>query len=145
MSAWERTGGAAGRLLSRLVIDHFVSMLNRDDEAVYETWKAIKVRLDITLQIEHPVFADKLLATNNDKGMEFFRDCLGEALESLKVLDEDECTREQARNAWDKVFNTTYFSNQPRNDTDDTKSAESVFTITSNNVADRQDGGRRFG
>lgn len=41
-----------------------------------------------------------------------FRDCLGDSLDTLKVLDEYNCTRKKAGDAWDKVFNTNYLSIQ---------------------------------
>ena len=96
----------------KLVVDHFVARLDRDDDALRDTWKAIKAQLVFSQRIGHPVYADKNLAEEGDEGVTFFRDCLGDALETLKVLDEYDCTRKKAGDAWDKVFNTDYFSAQ---------------------------------
>lgn len=109
--AWKKKT-TSGICISKLVVDHFVARLGRDDDALRDTWKAIKAQLVFSQRIGHPVYADKNLAEEGDEGVIFFRDCLGEALETLKVLDEYDCTRKKAGDAWDKVFNTDYFSAQ---------------------------------
>lgn len=120
-ASW-KTQTTSGICISKLVVDHIVTVAGRDDDALRDTWKAIKARLDVTLQIDHPVLTGKLLAEWNDEGVRFFRDCLAEALGKLEVLDEQECTREKALKAWDSVFNTTCFSDQLSADKEATKS-----------------------
>ncbi len=110
-SSWKKKT-TSGICISKLVVDHFVSVADRDDEALYKTWKAIKFKLAISLQIDHPVYLGKLLASYDDKGVSFFSDCLNDSLEKLKVLDQSDCAREQALKAWNTVFNTNYFTNQ---------------------------------
>lgn len=102
----------SGICISKLVVDYIVTNTGRDDDALRDTWKAIKARLDIVFQIDHPVFLGKKLAESNDESVRFFRDCLAEALKKLEVLDEPGCAREKALKAWDSVFNTCYFSGQ---------------------------------
>ena len=102
----------SGICISKLVVDHIVTVAGRDDDSLRDTWKAIKAKLDITLQINHPVFQGKKLAEWDDEGVRFFRDCLVNALMKLEVLDELRCTREKALKAWDNVFNTSYFNTQ---------------------------------
>lgn len=106
----------SGICISKLVVDHFMARSGRDDDALRDTWKAIKSQLAFSQRINHPVYPYKNLAEEGDEGVTFFRDCLGDALETLKVLDEYDCTRTKAGNAWDKVFNTDYFSAQIVND-----------------------------
>ncbi len=102
----------SGICISKLVVDHFVARPGREDDALRDTWKAVKAQLNFSQRIGHPVYADKNLAEEGDECVIFFRDCLDYALETLKVLDEYDCTRKQAGDAWDKVFNTDYFSVQ---------------------------------
>lgn len=102
----------SGICISKLVVDYFSAQPERDDDALIATWKAIKSKLDFSLQIDHPVLAGKKLADWNDEGVSFFRDCLADSLKKLEVLDESGCTREKALKAWDGVFNTSYFSEQ---------------------------------
>lgn len=109
--AWKKNT-TSGICISKLVVDNFVARADRDDDALRDTWKAIRFQLAFSQRISHPVYADKNLAEEGDECVVFFRDCLGDALESLKVLDEYTCTRKKASDAWDKVFNTDYFSVQ---------------------------------
>ncbi len=102
----------SGICISKLVVEYIVTVAERDDDALRNTWKAIKARLDFTLQITHPVLQGKNLAESDDEGVRFFRDRLAEALKKLEVLDEPGCTREKALKAWDSVFNTSYFSDR---------------------------------
>lgn len=131
-----------GICISKLVVDYMVTIADRDDDALRNTWKKIKAGLDISLQIRHPVLTGKNLAEFDDEGLLFFRDCLASALKTLEVLDEPSCTRKKARAAWDSVFNSTYFNDQP---SDDGEKAAAPFVITSKEAVERQDGGRRFG
>jgi len=114
-AAWKKKT-TSGICISKLVVDHFVARPGRDDDALRDTWKAIKLQLVFSQRIGHPVYTDKNLAEESDECVIFFRDCLGDALETLKVLDEYDCTRKKAGDAWDKVFNTDYFSVQVAKD-----------------------------
>lgn len=119
--AWKRKT-TSGICISKLVVDHFVARPDRDDDALRDTWKAIKSQLAFSQRISHPVYVDKNLAEEGDECVIFFRDCVGDALEILKVLDEYDCTRKKAADAWDKVFNTDYFSVQIAKDETTAKS-----------------------
>lgn len=109
--AW-KTKTTSGICISKLVVDNFVAHPGRDDDALRDTWNGIKAQLVFSQRIGHPVYADKNLSEESDECVVFFRDCLGDALETLNVLDEYDCTRKKASDAWDKVFNTDYFSVQ---------------------------------
>jgi hypothetical protein len=142
-NAWKRNT-TSGICITKLVVDHFVHKPDRDDKALRETWKAIKNTLSTSTAIEHPVFTGTMLAKENDQEMTFFRDCLTSALTELNALDSSECKLEDAREAWDAVFDTTFFTDQPSNNTAN-KSEKSALSVTSNEVAQRNDGGGRFG
>lgn len=109
--AWKKKT-TSGICISTLVVNHFVARPDRDDDSLRDTWTAIKAQLAFSQRIGHPVYTDKNLAEEGDECVVFFRDCLGDALETLKVLDEYDCTRKKTGDAWDKVFNTNYFSVQ---------------------------------
>lgn len=133
----------SGISISKLVVDNFKSSTDRDDKALRETWKAIDAKLQKSTEIKHPVLSANLASTNDDE-VGFFRDCLHDALKTLEVLDKADCTRAQARDAWDKVFNTTFYSDQPDNDEDKQAKVAAVL-VTSVQPARRNDGGGRFG
>jgi hypothetical protein len=104
---------ASGFMITKLVTECYRPDNNREDKAFYDTVKAIRDRLNVSLEVKHPVTANETISKgNNDPTPKFFRDQLSEALEWLSILFESECTRKQALSAWDKVFNTTYFSAQ---------------------------------
>jgi len=134
----------SGICITKLVVDHFVAVNARDDRSLRETWKAIKHKLDISLAIDHPVLDNTKLAEVGDEAVGFFRDRLGEALGTLENLETDKCSRSDAREAWDEVFDTTYFTDQP-DDTGATKSEGPAIIVTSTETARRSDGGGRFG
>ncbi len=110
-SSW-KSKTTSGICITKMVIDNFVSVPGRDDDALRDTWKAIKLKLALSLRIAHPVYLDKNLAEEGDEQVSFFRDCLNDALETLEVLDKSDCTRKTACKAWDMVFNTDYFGDQ---------------------------------
>lgn len=135
----------SGICITKLVVDHFKASTNRDDKALRETWKAIDATLQVSTAIEHPVLASKL-ASSGDSQVSFFRDCLHDALKDLDVLDKNDCTRAQAREAWDKVFDTDFFTKQPDNSGDVGGGGRgAAMAITSVETARRNDGGGRFG
>jgi hypothetical protein len=133
---------ASGICITKLVADHFVSSDGRDDRALRETWKAVDRALQVSTSIQHPVLEGTNLADSGDAGVMFFRDCLDSSLNALEVLDSDGCTLAQARDAWDNVFDTTYFSDQP---IPGPGSKEASVVVTSSDTARRNDGGGRFG
>ena len=85
------------------------------------------------------------LAQAGDAAVTFFRTCLSGALKTLEVLDTSDCTRKKAREAWDDVFDTGFFSMQPDNKDDGGDGKGSAMSVTSVETARRNDGGGRFG
>lgn len=137
----------SGICITKLVVDHFQYSTDRDDKALRETWIAIDRYLDQSTEINHPVLDTKLACVGDDAVM-FFRDCLRSALRTLEVLDNSECTRKRVREAWDEVFETDFFTQQPDNNGDggdDGGGKGSAMKVTSIQPAKRNDGGGRFG
>lgn len=98
----------SGICITKLVVDHFVSCPDRDDEALRKTWQEIVWNLDWNSEIKHPTQSNKNLADAGDEKVSFFADKLGEALIKLEVLD-NECSHDEACKAWDEVFGTKFF------------------------------------
>jgi hypothetical protein len=87
--------------------------LASSDETILQTMKAIRDRLKWDLEVAHPVTPnDKLSKGTDDPKIAFFRDKLSDAIEWLKPLESSDCTKADALGAWDKVFNTNYFSDR---------------------------------
>jgi hypothetical protein len=108
----------SGFALTKLASECFVSRLNRDDEALRKTMRAIADRLVYNKTVQHPV-VDEYLVSDGDPRPTHFMDRLNENLAHLDVLDENDCTHDKAMKAWDKVFCTSWFSDQPPEDGDD--------------------------
>lgn len=106
---------------------------NREDKALYETMKAIRDRLNSNLVVKHPVTPDDTITSgDNDAKARMLRDKLTQALDWLAPLFEWDCTQEKALGCWDKVFNTTYFSERGE---EATRAAKSYVTPIATSAA----------
>jgi hypothetical protein len=140
----ERT--TSGICVTKLVVDSFVARVDRDDLSLRDTWNAVHRILSGTLRIQHPVSGTSDLAPEGDPEVGFLRQCVRDALRDLQGLDSSDCTRAKAREIWDKVFNTSFFGEQPADDgSGGGQKASGPFVVVSSDVARRDDGGRRYG
>lgn len=104
---------ASGFMITKLVTEKYRANLDREDAALYDTMTAIRNRLDYDLVVKHPVTPNSTLTNGTDDARaRFLRDKLSEAISWLEVLFENDCTAEKAAKAWNKVFNTTYFTDR---------------------------------
>jgi len=101
----------SGFIITKLAADCYVPNTNREDLTLRDTLKRIYNRLNVSLQVYHPITQNvELTKGPTDTTTQFLRDKLRQALLDLAVLDSPTCTRKQALAAWDKVFGTDYFS-----------------------------------
>lgn len=109
-TAW-KSEIAPGFTITKLASECYVANVDRDDLALRDTMKRIFDRLAVSLEVVHPVTPNtKLTNGSNDSGTKLLRTKVSDALAELRVLDDASCTRKKALAAWDKVFNTTFFS-----------------------------------
>ena len=103
---------ATGFMITTLIVNEcYRANAAREDKALYDTMAAMRDRLNWNLEIEHPTVEGEMLTSGpDDARTKFLREKLDWAIGELKVLFDPDCTREQALKAWDKVFNTTFFS-----------------------------------
>ena len=114
---------ASGFIITKLASECYASNKEREDVALRDTMRAIYSRLCTSLEVAHPVTPGvRLTKGANDDTTKFLRYRLKQALADLAVVDDAKCTRKQALAAWDKVFNTSFFST--RLETETAKSAE---------------------
>lgn len=99
--------------ITKLVTECYSSDIDREDRSLYDTMVAIRDRLNGNLEVEHPVTPGATITKDdNDPKARFLRDKLCDAISNLASLFEWNCDSAKARKAWDKVFNTSFFSNR---------------------------------
>jgi hypothetical protein len=103
--------------ITKLVTECYRANATREDKAVYDTMKAIRDRLQWNLLVAHPVTpGDTITKGTDDPKARYLRERLTEAIDNLAPLFDSDCTREKALKCWDKVFNTTSFSERLQKD-----------------------------
>jgi hypothetical protein len=102
-----------GLKLTMLVEECLPTNYARDDEAFYWLLSNLKMRLTLNLEVENRaqkrIPKDKLTKSANDSNMVELRDRVIEALQKLLVFHQPNCTQDQAREAWEWVFQTDGF------------------------------------
>jgi hypothetical protein len=64
------------------------------------------------LEVSHPVTPnEKISKASDDAKIAFFRDRLEDAIGWLKPVESFDASKTKALDAWDKMFNTDFFSN----------------------------------
>jgi hypothetical protein len=132
-SSW-KSQIAGGFMITKLVTECYRSNLSREDTALHDTMRAIRDRLTYNLTVQHPVTPNETITKGtDDPKARFLRDKLTDALFNLEVLFSPDCTRKDALAAWDKVFNTTYFTDKLESEKRDAlrQAATRVTTPTS--------------
>jgi hypothetical protein len=102
----------SGFALTVVASERFHANGEREDVSLRETMKSIAARLEYDQSISHPVLDEKL-TQQGDASAKQFRDRLKNNLAHLDVLDDPDCDHETAMKAWDKVFNRSWFCDQP--------------------------------
>ena len=140
---------ATGFMITTLLVNEcYRPRLEREDEALYDTMVAMRNRLNNNLEIDHPtVQGEELTKGGNDPKTRLLREKLDRAIDELQVLFEQDCTREKALKAWDKVFNTDFFSSRLRDTGNEEESSNNGGGITSGSrkpdrFVDKRGGGR---
>jgi len=121
--------------ITKLVTECYRSNLDREDTALYDTIKAMRIRLNLNLVVPHPVTpGDTITKGSQDPKAIFLRDKLSDALERLAPLFESDCTRKKALKCWDDVFNTSYFGDRLEDEKSVSTSTAAVTSIASPSI-----------
>lgn len=119
VKAWIRARPAwNGRILggfgvTRLVVDCYCRSVGRDDQALFDTLRAIQARLHLSLLIAHPVLPGELICPPPyDAKVRYLREQLDAALERLAPVRITR-SREEALCHWDRFFRTDFFEGRP--------------------------------
>ena len=116
-SSWNLPGGL---IISVLVVENYRPDYGRDDVALYDTMVAIRDRLFQITEVWSPVSILELLTYKEEykKQVERFRDKLDIAITKLDPLFEDDCTKEEAMEAWDHVFDHPFWAEVEEDETE---------------------------
>ena len=134
-SSWSLPGGL---IISVLVVKCYQPDNHRDDAALYNTMVAIRNRLCLSTTVWSPVNISEPL-TNKEKykkQVERFRDKLDFAITKLAPVFKDDCTKDEAMSAWDKVFNHPFWSDavEEELETEDHSGVNEKALVLSNTV-----------
>lgn len=110
-SSW-KAKTISGFAISRLIDYCYLEIGERDDEAFRRVMQQIHARLLYDDVIEHPTLSGQNIVDTGSPKVAFFKDSLAENLAHLEILDDPDCTHEQAMKAWDKVFHCDWFADQ---------------------------------
>ena len=137
---------ATGFMITTLIVNEcYRDNVDREDKALYNTMVAMRDRLNWNLEVQHPIIEGENLTKDSHEGRtKFLRKKLNWAIDELDVLFKADCTQSQALKAWDKVFNTTFFSDrlndeEPENQkAKDTTALEATILIKGGEEAARE-------
>lgn len=122
---------ATGFMITTLIVNEcYGANADREDKALYETMVAMRNRLNWNLEIQHPIIEGENLTKDSNEGRtKFLREKLNWAIGKLDVLFKADCTRSQALEAWDKVFDTTFFSDRLSDEEPESQKAEDTTAL----------------
>jgi len=133
-TSWSLPGGM---VVSALVAEPGVYKPNndRDDYALYNTMVSLRDRLKLSCQVFNPVDTSQELTgkTEVQNQVMRLRGNLDTAIVKLAILfDQQNCTREKARFAWDWVFNHDFWAKKEKVDKSLTASERTVgpYSVT---------------
>jgi len=132
-----KSNTASGFMITKLAQECFHPSIGHDDVSFKRTIENIIDRLTYSEEIEHPVIDGIKLTNDKDGRPAFFRNKLEENVKHLQILNNDECTFDDAMKAWDKLFNITWFSEQ-----DSGNKASQSSPVVPNRAVRKQGGGR---
>ncbi|NSZ52982.1 hypothetical protein G6K96_08440 [Agrobacterium vitis] len=109
-SSWSLPGGL---IISALVAEVYVSNDTRDDRALYDTIKALTVRLNIHTKVYNPVSGTEFTENMEIQNQVIrLKTQINLAVSKLAPLfDQQTCSHEKARAAWDWIFNHPFWAN----------------------------------
>ncbi len=100
----------SGFMLSVLVDEKYFDNLDRDDNSLYETLKAIRDRLAWNKNVNNPVTGDSISEGKEHLLTNMYEKLDDALVNNLNVLENYGCTHEQAMKAWSNFFNDDFFN-----------------------------------
>jgi hypothetical protein len=100
-----------GMITSALVVETYVADRDRDDVSLYRTLEALKNRLSFSVKVHHPLNAQIELTGKTEflNEVKRLKKEVDKNLPKLAILHKSDCTNDQARGAWDWIFNHDFW------------------------------------
>lgn len=105
-SSWNMPSGF---IFSILIDEQYNQSEGRDDESLYQTLKAIRDRLSWNKKIYNPVNGDLISEGKESQIIKLYDELDYQLDNTLYILDDYSCTKEQALKAWSKFFKNDFF------------------------------------
>lgn len=106
-----RSSSLSGLILTVLAAECHTLHNPREDDAFRKLIERIKQRLSYNITVVNPADQTEELTKEADKDkIDKLVEKVSESLYTLAVLDDSECSQAEAREAWDEVFVTDFFS-----------------------------------
>jgi hypothetical protein len=101
----------SGLILTVLTAEKHTIYEAREDRAFRNLLQAVKSRLEWNKKVFNPANPSEELTKPADQDkIQKLIDRIAKSLETLRVLDDPDCSQTEAREAWDEVFKTDFFS-----------------------------------
>ncbi|MBC8472821.1 MAG: hypothetical protein H8D56_25445 [Planctomycetes bacterium] len=101
----------SGLILSVLADEKYWVCNGRDDLALYQTMLAIRDRLNLTTNVYNPVdSSEELSKGSDDPKVEELLDRLDWAIDRLRDVFNETCSKNEALKRWNDIFKTDFFS-----------------------------------
>lgn len=106
-SSWQMPGG----LIQSVLCDEKIQSYDRIDEMFYYTMKEVCTRLELNKEVDNPTSEQSLLLKQKDKDkVNNLYNRLTNYLDKLDILLSDECTEQEAIEAWREFFNHDFWN-----------------------------------
>lgn len=128
--SWNMPGG----LIQTVICDEVFEESDRLDEMFYNNMCAVRDRLNESIEVNNPTDTEKsLLLKEKDKDeMNNWKKRISDKIDKLDILFDDDCTENDAKNAWYDFFKHDYWSVSSEEFSID-------YTDTEQNIADMFD------
>jgi hypothetical protein len=105
-SSWNLPNGL---IFSVYAADYYYSRENRDDEALVTVLNGIKSRLQWDKTVLNPIDTSEDFATGREHKIDNLKQTLDKHLPVLDILENPNCTKNEAMHAWADFFNDDFF------------------------------------
>jgi len=102
----------SGFIFSVLIDELYIRSFNRDDESLYQTLKVIRNRLQWNKNVYNPINGDLISEGKESQLTKLYNELDFHLTNTLYILEDSNCSQEQALTAWSKFFKDDFFKDK---------------------------------